>query len=87
MGHLTPFYIYENAAAVKGHPAALPELLYSNVVTITQPVDPDTSIRRQGGMSMFSQSVAIRKRTSLGTCKKRAYPEGGVNCLLLAGWR
>jgi len=58
-----PFYIYENAAAVK---RAMTSSLsvQSSSVTTTHPVDPDTSIRRQGGMSMFFQGFAIRKRTS-----------------------
>lgn len=53
----------------------------------THPVNPETSIRRQSGMSIFRQEVAIKKRTSQDTCIIRAYPDFGVTRLLAAGSR
>ena len=84
---LNAYYIYENAAIVKRESTSLAKSNIQLCHLSTQPVDPETSIRRQSGMSIFRQDVAIRKRISKDTCKLRAYPDFGVTCLLAAGSR
>ena len=57
-------YIYENATIVKGEIPSWRINTYQNYHPLTQPVDPETSIRRQSSMSMCRQDVAIRNRIS-----------------------